>query len=411
VIPYPRAVRFLLLNQFYPPDVAPTGGYLHDLARTLRARGHEVHVLCSRQPYEPGPPLPAEEILDGVQVHRLAGPAAGVNLARRGLGYLIFLLAAARRARHVARPDAILALTTPPYLVAVAARAARHHRSAHLQWVMDVYPDVLAAHGLLSGDGLPMRILRALERRFWREAASVIALGPFMRVLLERAHAPNVVDIPLWAPRAPLAQPAALDLAARRDLGWKADELVLLYSGNLGRGHRVAEYLEAARRLGPCGPRWVFAGGGPRRGELERHARAHPEARVFCLPYARSENLAARLTAADVHLVSLSRAWQGLIVPSKLQAAFALGRPVIFVGPPDNEAAAWILASGGGWVVEEDNVQALLEAVEAASDKSERERRGALGLAFAREHFSPERNCARLADCLEAAGQRARVLV
>ena len=35
-------VRFLLLNQFYPPDAAPTGVYLHDVARGLVAAGHEV---------------------------------------------------------------------------------------------------------------------------------------------------------------------------------------------------------------------------------------------------------------------------------------------------------------------------------------------------------------------------------
>ena len=60
-------MRFLLLNQFYPPDVAPTGRYLHNLARELVARGHGVDVLCSRARYDHGKPLPPAE-LDGARV-------------------------------------------------------------------------------------------------------------------------------------------------------------------------------------------------------------------------------------------------------------------------------------------------------------------------------------------------------
>src|ERR1051325_1578303 len=104
--------------------------------------------------------------------------------------------------------------------------------------------------------------------------------------------------------------------------------MVLLYSGTMGRGHRSTDFLEAARRLAGRGPIWAFAGGGPRRSEVERFAAAHPDARVHVWPYVAREELAATLAAADVHLISVRRGWSGIIVPSKLQAAFALGRPV-----------------------------------------------------------------------------------
>ncbi len=48
-------MRILLLNQFYPPDVAATGQLLGDVAAALAQRGHEVHVLCSRGAYGGGP--------------------------------------------------------------------------------------------------------------------------------------------------------------------------------------------------------------------------------------------------------------------------------------------------------------------------------------------------------------------
>ena len=49
---------------------------------------------------------------------------------------------------------------------------------------------------------------------------------------------------------------------------WADKDVVFLYSGNMGLGHRFTEFLTAARQLGPAGPRWVFSGGGKRRSEV-----------------------------------------------------------------------------------------------------------------------------------------------
>jgi hypothetical protein len=65
-------MRILLLNQFYRPDVAATGQLLADVGEALAARGHEVHVICSRRRYGGGSLTPAaDEVLDGVHVHRV----------------------------------------------------------------------------------------------------------------------------------------------------------------------------------------------------------------------------------------------------------------------------------------------------------------------------------------------------
>ena len=119
------------------------------------------------------------------------------------------------------------------------------------------------------------------------------------------------------------------------------------------------------------------------------------------LPYVPRESLAASLAAADVHLASLSPGWEGISVPSKIAAVFSVGRPAIFVGPRRSEAAAWIEESGGGWVVPEDDVIALLAAVRAAGDPHERARRGERALAYARRHFDRHDNCSRIAELLE----------
>jgi len=126
---------------------------------------------------------------------------------------------------------------------------------------------------------------------------------------------------------------------------------------------------------------------------------------VELLAYEPRARLRASLGAADVHLASLSSAWQGLVVPSKVQAAFAAARPVIFLGPRENEGASWVEESGGGWVVAEGDVAGLLTAVAQARDPAERSRRGQAGLAFALERFDLTRNVERVARIVEAAAR------
>jgi len=396
-------VRILLINQFYPPDVAPTGQVLHDLASVLVERGHEVHVACSRRSYDGGRSHPVRENMGGVQVHRL--PALGFG--RSGfLGavsdYASFhALLAAKMLAIRPRPDLVLALTTPPYVGLTAGVCGRWRGTTQAHWVMDVYPDVMAAHELMHLQGLAYQLLSWLTRRQLRGAQLVLTLGPFMARRLESytSGRPRVEWVPLWGEDATAPDPDGVD-KLRRERGWSPTELVLMYSGNMGLGHRFGEFLAAAAHLGPGGPVWAYVGGGKRREEIESFAAEHGGARIQLLPYVSRERLTMSLSAADVHLVSLSRSWQGLIAPSKIQGIFSIGRPAIFVGSRENEVAAWIEESGGGWVVDEGDVAGLLAAVERARDAGEREHRGAAALAYAQEHFDRERNCERIARLL-----------
>jgi glycosyltransferase involved in cell wall biosynthesis len=394
-------VRIVLLNQFYPPDPAPTGRYLHELARALVARGHEVRVLASRHGYAGGERFAANEVLDGVHVKRLGGFAFGrATHAGKLADYAGYATALAPRLA-IQQADVIVALTSPPFLGLVAALAARLRRARVVHWAMDVYPDVMRAHGMI--DGAPFAALEQLARGMYRGADVAIALAPTMAEHLRR-HVPEGVAIevvPLWMPPglSPWADGESIALRAAR--GWDACRAVLMYSGNLGLGHRFEEMLSAAQRLGADGPRWVFAGAGRGREPIERFVAANPDAPVELLDAVPEARLREHLCSADVHLASVDPGWEGLIVPSKLQAAFAVGKPVIHVGDPGGDLGRWVEASRGGWVVEPGDVDGLVRAAIHANDVNEAKRRGAAGHAWAQTQFAAAGALARLADLVE----------
>jgi glycosyltransferase involved in cell wall biosynthesis len=163
-----------------------------------------------------------------------------------------------------------------------------------------------------------------------------------------------------------------------------------MYSGNMGLGHRFGEILNVSTAL-PASVKLVFFGRGKRRPEIEAFQAEHPGV-VELHDYVKSEDLAAHLCSADVHLVSLESSWDGAMVPSKLQGIFAAGRPVIFIGSTSSSSGQWIIESGAGWVVAPDDVGALGVAIKEALDPWERERRGRLASDYATRHFDASAN-------------------
>lgn len=403
-------MHFVLLNQFYPPDVAPTGVLLEALAAALAGRGHRVTVVCGG-----GGKALVEESEGGagkVRLVRLRAWSWGKkSVGGKLLAYASFYVGVAwHLARRGEKAEVIVALTTPPYLSVLARMGAWWHGGRHAHWVMDLYPDVMLAHGMVRAGGWLERGLRAMGR--WglggRSAGEVITLGPDMGeklgVYLEPGREAAVV--PLWGTAGGAAGRGEV-AALRERRGWGEKEVVFLYSGNMGLGHRFAEVLEGAALLAGEEPGGAFClafyGGGKRRGEIEAAA-ARASGRGLRLEvqgYVPQEELAAHLESGDVHLASLDAAWDGMMVPSKLPGIFAAGRPVLFTGSRSCSIGRWIVESGAGWVVAPGDVAGHVEALRAALDPAERARRGAAGRAFGERWFDPERNVGRLVELLE----------
>lgn len=90
-------MRLLLLNYEFPPFGGGASAATFHTARELVAQGHEVDVLTSG-----APGLAAEEMLDGVRLHRVWSLRHGVHDAGL-LGAATYLVSAARRLRSLTR--------------------------------------------------------------------------------------------------------------------------------------------------------------------------------------------------------------------------------------------------------------------------------------------------------------------
>jgi len=426
-------MRFLLLNQFFAPDPAPTGQLLAGLAGFLAASGHEVTVVCARSTYgvpdadhlgDSRQPLRSEATdacsprangthtsacetrfgefgpPSSVSVRRVWTPRFSHGVAGRLLAYAPFCSGAFWHALCGPCPDVILTMTTPPLLSLTGSLARKLRGARHFIWEMDVYPDVAVSLGVFRSGGIAHRLAGALALWSRRNADGIIALGPCMRDLLVEGGAPpaRVHVAENWA------DPARIVPAARVDDGC----LELLYAGNLGLAHDLDTVASAALRLA-CDTRFrfVFSGGGPLRPSLEKRCGHLPNVSVS--GYVPEEAMSEHLAACDAGLVTQNPATLGTVVPSKLYALMAAARPVIFIGPAASTAALVIERFGCGWQVDPGDVNGLIALLELLAAKpglmAEAGRRARAAFL---EHYTLSAGVARIAFILGAARAASR---
>jgi colanic acid biosynthesis glycosyl transferase WcaI len=356
-------LRFVFVNRFYWPDEPATAQLLTDLAEALAARGHSVSVIASH----PGGDTPSAEQRRGVAIVRVRV----TRLNRCGLlgkladfttfyvGCLIGLIVQVRPG------DIVVALTDPPLLGAGVWLAARLRRSKVIHWAQDIYPEVAVA---LTGNRW-LGVFAPLRDLAWRRAEACVTLGSDMKRVLSRAGVEprRLTVIPNWAPAGLDVQPAGTADALRKK--WElVGKFVVLYSGNLGRVHDLAPLLDVAERL-RAQPHivFVFVGRGAQLATLQARTDERKLKNIrFQSPQPRDQ-LATALSLGDLHLLTLLPGCESFVFPSKLYGIAAVGRPILFVGPPDCEIATLIKARRIGRTFSRGETVAMADTITGLS--------------------------------------------
>jgi colanic acid biosynthesis glycosyl transferase WcaI len=368
-------MRVLLINQAFYPDHAATAQHAHDLARHLVAHGHEVRAIASRAIYgEKGAGLPAHEVVDGIQIHRVARSLFGkAGLMARAADFALFYLMATIKAFTLPRADVVVCFTTPPFIPLLGWLLKVVRRSRYVYWAMDLYPDITVACGVMRENAPLTRFFEKLNRFCMERADRVVVLGRCMkeRVLgkgIGKNDPAKVVHIGVWSDSAEVRPFDRLSNPYRQE--WSlGDRFVVMYSGNFGIGHDVQTMCQAAALLADDDRfRFAFVGGGKRKAEVERFVRERGLTNAVLAPYQPREKLDQSLSLGDVHLVSVLEGVEGIMVPCKLFGIMAAERPTIYIGHPSSELARVLEEQDCGINVRQGDAEGLASAIRRLAD-------------------------------------------
>lgn len=386
-------MNVLVVSHLYPRAANPTSGtFVHEQARALRARGHDVRVVS---PVAFAPPFlpryrahratPRRGERDGIPVtfpRRLVLPNA--MLGARNARMFAHVLARALSGMYGAwKPDVLHAHTIAPDGWAAARVGARHG-----------IPVVATAHGADVRE-LPARGDR--ERLVVRDALAnvdrVVAVSEAIRLLAAavgptRAPVsviPNGADLERFRPR-PVEE-------ARQALGLPGGPLVV-YVGQLKRVKGVDVLARAIGQTAddPDGPAFAIVGSGPLEGSLRSAVtEAGASDRVTFVGDVAHDVVPLWLAAAD--LVVLPSRAEGL--PTVACETLASGRPIVATavgGTPE------VVADGvTGVLVPSEDARALAGALLALlRDPDLRRRMGVAARRHAEAEFSWARNAERV---------------
>ena len=308
-------------------------------------------------------------------------------------------------------PAAVIVGTDPILSVAVSIiwKFIRP-RTRILHWVFDLYPEAAYADGLLSPRSLSANLIERVLRHAYAACDAIVDIGPCMRRRLARyPSAARQETIVPWA----LEEPAEVLPISRleRDHVFGGTRMAMLYSGTFGRAHAYEGFLALAHALRAESAMLAFSVRGNRENEL-RSALDHLQNDLCCpvklVPFTAPEKLLQRLSAPDIHLLSLIPSWTGLVVPSKFFGALAVGRPIIYNGSPESSIAQWIEEFELGWVLTPHNVEAI--AAQLTTYMEDEQRVHAMQQrchATYRAHFSREASLDRMHAVLSAIVDRA----
>ncbi len=389
-------MRILILSLVYPPEHAPAGIMVAELAQELAHAGHEVTVLTGFPSHPAGRLFPgwkakllSREQTEGAftLLRCLHSFAPRFGALGKMWYHLTFAISSLWAGLWTGRFDVLVLPSTPVFCGPAAIFLAWIKKAKTFYWIHDIHPESAINAGLLK-KGVLSTVMKAIDSWVCRRASIVATPTEEMReVILARGlPAEHVVIQRHWLDENRI-QPS-LPNGWRDKHGILPADFVALHAGTVGYISGAGVIVEAARVLAKHpGILFLFVGDGPLKAQLQKKVEEYGLANVQFLPFQPEEDLSSMLAGGDVGLVVLKAQAAATSIPSKMYGYTSAGRPVIASVAPSSSVARFLRAGGFGWAVPPADPEALARAVlQAAADAGECRRRGRK----AREFFVSE---------------------
>ena len=396
-------MRILILGINFHPELIGIGKYTGELAADLIKCGHQVHVITA-PPYYPywlvQPGYKGwqyrQEKWPGILVERCP---KWVPRKPSGSKRIIHLLSFAISSFPILflqcfwKPDLLLCIAPSILNAPLALFTARLSGAKAWIHIQDFELDAAFQLKILLGGKWLQGLMARLEQRLLNGFDMVSSISPRM---VARLHAKGVNEdktclFPNWADIS-FIRPMPKNNKYRQNLNISPEQVVFMYSGNLGQKQGLELVIEAAdlARADPC-IQFVICGEGNSREQLIHLAEEKNLQNIHFLPVQPLESLPELLASADVHLVLEKQAAADLVMPSKLTNILAAGRPSITTAIDGTALYDVIITNNLGLVSPPNNIEAFVKTVKyLAENETARATFGSAARSYAEKILSKE---------------------
>lgn len=400
-------------HYFTPEGNAPASRTYEHCLRWVRA-GHKVTVITCVPNVPNGVPYegyrnrlwPQREEIDGIQVIRVwSFLAANSGFVKRIINYLTYMLSAAWMGLFVKKPDVVVA-TSPQFFCGWAGVLVQFfRRKPFVLEIRDIWPESVTTVGAMKR-GLMIRFLEFLEKRMYRAADHIVAVGNGYRDnVASKIDVQDRISVIYNGVDGGKFTPIQAEPEFLRTYGFES-RFVVSYVGTIGMAHGLETVLDAAEKLRADGHQdigFLLVGDGARREELEKEAQARGLQDMVqftgLLPKSEMPRVLASSQALLVHLRACDLFTT--VIPSKIFEAMAMKRPIIM--GVRGESADIVRDAQAGLDMEPGNPDSLIECVmRLKTEPGLHESLTRNGRNFVLDQFSRDAFAARYLELLEA---------
>jgi colanic acid biosynthesis glycosyl transferase WcaI len=388
----------------YAPEIAGVGRYTGDLSDYLSQHHVDVEIVTA-VPHYPGWAVPAgfqnRFSVESSQRTRITRCPLFLRADMSGIWRLLAPLTFAIMSAPVAvwrilttRPEVVLCVEPTLFAAPIALFAAKLVGARTVLHLQDLEIDAAFAVGHLASRPWLIRLAQFFERLCLKRFDRIVTISHKMA---ERIKEKGVAQDRLFVVRnwvdLERIKPAGISVSYRDELNLPRSAFVVLYSGNLGPKQGLTVVIEAARRLrGIQNLLFVIAGDGPSKASLIAAAAGLDNVRF--LPFQPRERLGQFMSLCNLHVLPQLAMAGDLVLPSKLGAMLASGRPIVVTAEPNTEIAQFLGRTTT--IVPPENATVLADAIcSYAFGESQGSTEGRLSLAA---QLSQDKAMSRLSD-------------
>jgi glycosyltransferase involved in cell wall biosynthesis len=358
-----NAPTIFIVSEYVDPQVNSTGYYWSKIIHGVSAAFSQVAVICpedskfEQYTFESSGasvyPIAASSYKKNNLLFRLFGL---LNLSSR---FFVKIL------QQVRRNDLIFSGTNPIFLLLCIALSKKFIRFKWVLLVHDVFPNNLAAAGILRKSNYFYQFLDSMFTWAYKSADAIIVIGRDMEALFKKKQITGqLIYQPNWVNKGEIIPINRKQSALIRNLGWD-NKVVFQFFGNAGRLQGIDNLLNAITKVMDPRAAFLFIGEGSEFKMIQKFAETHPHKPIALIANKDLISRNAGLAACDVAIVSLMEGMQGIGVPSKSYFSLAADRPLLGVVDVNSEVAQMIRQYDGiGWHCDPDKPKELAALID-----------------------------------------------
>lgn len=292
--------------------------------------------------------------------------------------YFILALKALIKEKNI---NIIYTISQPPVLGGLIGTVGKFlKRSKHVYNIQDFNPEQAEAISYTKSKFV-YKVAKIIDKLNCSYSDNVILVGQDMADTLKRRfnnkNVPNHSVINNWTNENEIVP---MEKATQEIVEFKAknnltNKFVIMYSGNLGLYYDLENIIKLTSNFKDNKDIvFLFIGDGAVKTQMINYVEKERIENVLFLPYQEKEFIKYSLNVADLHLVVNQKGIKGVSVPSKIYGVLAAGKPILGVLEHQSEAQMLIENSDSGLVVEPQDYQGIIEAINYLYNLDEEER-------------------------------------